>query len=118
MCRIKGEYAPAKEIAKILRGPLRKRWGVKNVQVRTGSGTARSWVHADIQVARPANCYCAPHGTYCRNCAERMQETSAEARKLVHEAMKESEAEFSTYYGDMGNEPNEEFLLQVSIAQS
>lgn len=115
MCRIKGEYAPAKEIAKLLRAPLRKRWGTKFVQVRTGTGTASSWVHADVQVKAPANCYCTPQGTYCGNCKERLQESAAEARRLVLDTMKEADAQFSTYYGDMGNEPNDEFLLQVTI---
>lgn len=119
MSKIKNEYVPAKQLAKIIRGPLRTRYGTENVSVHCGSGTASGWIHADVEVEKPADCFCKPHDTYCERCRNRMHETAEEARKIVRIAMEKAEAKFGTYTADDGyNSEHEEFLLQVNIKRS
>lgn len=118
MTQINGEYVNAKEVTKIVKKVLGKRYGASNVNVCKGRGTASSWVEARIEVEKPNDCYCEKGSVWCARCRETMRETAEQARDLVAIEMKDNNAKFSTYYGDEGNDPHDCFRLQVTIKKS
>ena len=124
-------YIPSKERAKVIRVALAKFFGSENVSVRKGTGTASSWVHANVEAERPIGCVCEFTSTYwngepapkpyrknpyCTACKEQYNNTSEAMRKLSNEAMKQAGYEHSTYYADDGyNSEHSEFLTQVDV---
>lgn len=111
------EYAPTKEKTKVIRKALTKLYGRENVSVRSGRGTAASWVEARVDRPKPADCYCDNNKPgYCHHCSEVYKNTREQAESEAYKAMSESGMKFSTYYSDDGyNTQRDNFLLQVSL---
>lgn len=124
-------YTPSKERARVIRAELVKVFGRANVSVTKGTGTARSWVVAKVDVGRPADCTCiftdkywngtpAPkpyrNQPYCEAC----KRVYNEADKLLHEksneAMRRAGYEHSTFTSDDGyGSEMAEFSTSVNV---
>lgn len=115
MTKINGEYVSPKIVCKIVKATLAERFGYKNVSVTKGTGTASGWIRATIEVEKPHDCYCKPFEVYCSRCKELMQSVGKEARERLYTGMGEAGASFTTYYGDMDNEPQDCFNLSIRI---
>lgn len=115
MTQILEEYVPTKTIAKIVRNTLNRRWGSKNVSVRCERGTASGWINASITIPRPTDCYCEAGQPYKQCCTEARSLAAEEARTRVVVDMQRNDAKFSTFYGDMDNEPRDCFNLHIYL---
>ena len=83
-------------------------FGIKNVSVKNGQGTAWGWVDCYIQISKPINCTCVDNEPYCDNCRAALNAAS----KFAENATKE--IPYYTYSSDEGQEYSEQ-LIQVSF---
>lgn len=102
----------------VVKQALVEKFGFKNVSVKSGRGTASSWVEAYVKVDAIE---CADHELYKNDfyprceCRKLINKLNDEANEAVYKAMKENNLSFSTYCADDGyNSEHDEFLLQVS----
>lgn len=105
------------EITKIIKHALAQRYGHKNVSVYKGTGTARHWVNAYINLDRPRHCFCGDNMARCHICTQFQKDTSEEARMIVKVTMKNAGAEFATYWSDDGYAEYECFHLQTHLME-
>lgn len=95
-----------KESAAKIRKVLRSRFGIK-ASVRMGTGTARSWIHVDIELPITEDLNLVSQ-------RERERATYDEVRKIIDGMKSRGEIRLGHYYGDMDNTPNDELLIQVN----
>jgi hypothetical protein len=84
-------------LAKPVKKALVKKYGFKNVSVKTGRGTAWGWVDARIIISKSQACQCKEGETYCQECKNTINQVSQEAQEIGYKAVKS------------------EFLVQVSL---
>jgi hypothetical protein len=92
---------------------LVKVFGKENVRVQRGRGTAYGWVEASINIKKLDTCSCPETIIFLTDRCQDCKDLYNEAKNKAYGAVRN--IEFYTYYGDMDNEPRNEFLLNINL---
>lgn len=121
------EYVATKVKAAAIRKVLVAKHGRDRVSVKCGTGTASSWIHADLEINRPEDYTCGKEyldgfsysSRDCEPCRQQLRKWDEIVNRQAHEALDAIGAKFSTFYSDDGYDTEREcFIVQVRFIKA
>lgn len=108
----------ANPLCKPIKTVLAKKYGFKNVIVKSGRGTSSGWVEIKVKIAKPRIGH-QPECSYCPECRKFERFMCGQVREAAQEALSKENLKFNTYCSDDGYDSERDcVLIDVSLINS